>query len=289
MKLGTAVFIIFVFGVIVMGAMLPSGTLSSSGGYSKPEHCTGCSLDSKGNLTREFVITTSCDVCAITSSPKLQKSTPEEQQAILSGIDSDFGKLSSEDFATFLGSVSNPVFTLSADGDSIKARCIGGRIEKSLHTEVTHGCHDLLTHLNGKVKLTYHISGGGEQNEDAFYYYTTPEGWKAEEELDKLDGRVQAVCTAGEMKFDTDTQIGCVGKAEAPKDNAHQYPPCSQRGWQRTSRYCISEPRTYTPTGSKAEECAPIGSYSINNGDGTKSSPVTKDEYEQCMTAPSGK
>src|ERR1035437_1185200 len=189
MKLGTAVFSIFVFGLLVVGWFIhlaPAGAFGG-GGYSKPEHCTGCSLDSEGNLTREFFITTSCDICAIVSTPQFQKSTPEEQQTVLSGIDSDIGKLSSEDFSSFIEATNTPNFTLSADGDSIQARCVGGRIEKSLHTEVTNGCPALLSHLNSRVKLTYHIADDGSQNGDAFYYYTTPEGWKAEESLSKLD------------------------------------------------------------------------------------------------------
>src|ERR1035437_2010454 len=107
MKLGTAVFSIFVFGLLVVGWFIhlaPTGAFGG-GGYSKPEHCTGCSLDSEGNLTREFVI-----------------STP--QIKLPAGY---------EDATT-----ENPIFILSADGDSIQARCVGGRIEKSLHTEVTN-------------------------------------------------------------------------------------------------------------------------------------------------------
>src|ERR1035437_72818 len=156
MKLGTAVFSIFVFGLLVVGWFIhlaPAGAFGG-GGYSKPEHCTGCSLDSEGNLTREFAI-----------------SIPKEAAPDTLPADFDF----------------SPVFTLSADGDSIQARCVGGRIEKSLHTEVTTGCHALLSHLNSRVKLTYHIAGDGSQNGDAFYYYTTSEGWKAEEILSKLD------------------------------------------------------------------------------------------------------
>ncbi len=155
---------LFVVG-FVFYYWLTKGPEAFSSGYTKPEHCTGCSLDSEGNLTREFVIS------KITTSPgqckPLYSDLPKGAYTVCDPDES--------------------VFTLSADGDSIEAHCAGGGITKSLNTYETHGCPVLVAHLNRAIKLRYHIAAGGGQNEaEMFYDYTTAEGWRARETLERF-------------------------------------------------------------------------------------------------------